>query len=148
MVGAALFIAAGGFIHLKEWLATYRHVPATVPGSALVRVGFPLNAAASATLAVALVACAFWPRRLTPVVVAAAVLFEVGSLTTLILSRTGSVLGWMEPIWTRGADQTRAVELGALMSLAAVIAIGGLRLRPVQRPSSELEGGSVRCGST
>jgi hypothetical protein len=138
MLGAALFVAAGGFIHLREWLATYRHVPASAPGSALVRVGFPLNAAASAALAVALVICALWLHRLIRLVVAAAVLFEAGSLATLILSRTGSVLGWMEPIWTRGANQTRAVELGALVSLFAVQAIGAVRGRAAQSPTAKL----------
>ena len=44
IVVAAVFVAAEG-IHLREWLDTYRHVPASVPGAAVVRVGFPVNAA-------------------------------------------------------------------------------------------------------
>jgi hypothetical protein len=59
LLSAALFTAAGGYVHLREWVHTYRAIPASAPGSALVRIGFPVNAAASAVLALALVACAF-----------------------------------------------------------------------------------------
>jgi hypothetical protein len=136
-VGAALFTAGGGWLHLREWLVTYRHVPAAAPGSALVRIGFPLNATISAALAVALVASAFWLHRFFPVAVGAAMLFQIGSLTTLILSRTGKVFGWSEPIWTRGANQIRAVEIGAVVCLAAVIAIGGLLRTGTEHPAPD-----------
>ncbi|MEY2403444.1 MAG: hypothetical protein QOD38_995, partial [Acidimicrobiaceae bacterium] len=49
------------------------------------------------------------------------------SLGSLILSRTGSVLGWKEPVWTDGANQARAVEIVALVALAGVIAVNVLR---------------------
>jgi hypothetical protein len=139
MIGAAVFTVGGGAIHLREWLDTYRNTPVAAPGSALVRIGFPLNAVASALLAVALVAAAFWLRRLAPLVVAATVLFEAGSLVVLILSRTGSVLGWSEPVWTRGASQARAVEIGALFTLAAVTLIARSR-RHLVRDRRRAEG--------
>ena len=129
VVAAAAFVAAGGFIHLREWLDTYRDVPASVPGAAVVRVGFPINAGLSLLLAVALIVSMGTLRRFAPVVVAAAAIFEAGALGTLILSRTSTVAGWMEPVWTKGANQTRAVEIGAIGALAAVIAIVGMRRR-------------------
>jgi len=122
----AAFVAAGGFIHLREWLDTYRNVPAAAPGSALVRIGFPIKAGVSLVLAAAIlaVAAAGLRPRVAALVLAVTGIFEAASLTTLILSRTGSVLGWSEPVWTMGADQARAVEIGALVVVAATFAYG------------------------
>lgn len=137
LILASLFVAAGGFIHLREWLDTYRHVPASLPGADVVRVGFVLNAAASAVLVVALLAAVFAGRRLTALVLAAAALFEAASLATLIQTRRGTVLGWMESGWSRGATQTRAVEIGALIVLASA---GGITLAVRQAPHETLDG--------
>lgn len=134
LLAAALFVSAGGFVHLREWLDTYRHVPASAVGAAVVRVGFPLNAAASVLLAVGLVFCAVRRTRFAPHIVAAAILFQAASLASLILTRTGSVLGWAEPVWTLGANQSRAVELGALVSLTMVVAVAALQRRGEQQP--------------
>jgi hypothetical protein len=123
---AASLVAAGGFIHLREWLDTYRHVPSSVPGSAVVRVGFPLSAGLSLLVAIALLITLVRRRWLAPFVVGAAIVFEASSLMTLMLSRTGDVFGWTEPVWTHGANQTRAVEIGAIAVLAALIAVGRL----------------------
>lgn len=137
LVTAAL-VAAGGYVHLREWLEIYRDIPSSVPGSAVVRIGFPLNAAVSFVLALVLVALAVGaPRsnRVTNVVLGATALFQAASLASLILSRTGSVFGWSEAIWTPGADQTRAVEIGALFMLVGIIAIqaaGRRRLVPAR----------------
>jgi len=133
VLAAAAFIAAGGYIHLREWLDTYRDLPSGVPGSAVVRVGFPINVGLSVLLAVALVVTLFAGRRLAPLVIAAAVAFEAGSLAALILSRTGSLAGWMEPVWTRGANQTRAVEIGAIVALAAAAAMAAAQRRSSAR---------------
>ena len=118
---SALFVLAGGFAHLREWLDTYRDVPADVPGSAMVRVGFPVSAAVSLLLAVALVACAFRASRLTMPVVLTAVAFQAGSLAFLIGSRVGTVFGWTEPAWTDAASEIRAVEIGSLLALTAAL---------------------------
>lgn len=134
VVAAAVFVGAGGFIHLREWLDTYRSVPDSIPGAAVVRVGFPINAGLSLLLALALVVTMSAFRRFAPLVVGATVVFEASSLGVLILSRTGSVAGWMERGWTNGANQTRAVEIGAIAALVAVVAVVGLRYR--QRPKS------------
>ena len=132
LIGAAAFTLAGGYVHLREWLDTYRDIPASVQGSALVRVGFPINAGASLLLAIALVLVAVRPVRRSALVVAAAVAFQAGSLATLIGTRVGTVVGWSEPIWTRGAEQTRAVEIGALvlLALAVLVRVRGRRSSP------------------
>jgi hypothetical protein len=122
LILSGLFVAAGGFVHLREWLDTYRHVPASLPGAEVVRVGFVLNAVVSAVLLVALLAALFVGRRAVAVVLASAALFEAGSLATLVQTRRGTVFGWMERGWTLGASQTGAVEIGALCMLAAAAA--------------------------
>src|SRR4051812_41373092 len=38
---AALFVLAGGYVHLREWQDTYRSLPSIVPGRDVVRIGFP-----------------------------------------------------------------------------------------------------------
>jgi len=132
----AALVAAGGYVHLREWLGSYRTIPSAVPGAAVVKVGFPITAAISAVLAVFLIAMALrrqdW-NRTAAVVLGATAVFQVVSLAVLILSRTDSVFGWSEPAWTRGADQIRAVEVGALICLAQV---AGLRAMMRQRNAS------------
>lgn len=123
LVAAALFVAAGGYVHLREWLDTYRHVPAEASGSAVVRVGFPINAAVSALLTIALAYNAWRRTRYATHVIMAALAFQAVSLGVLVATRTGTFLGWSEPSWTTGADQTRAVQIGALVMLAAVPAV-------------------------
>ncbi len=130
---AMMFIAAGGVIHLREWLETYRHVPTGAAGAALVRVGFPLNAVASLLLAGGLGFTVWRRSRYTPHAMVAAAVFQLVSLAALIATRTGSLLGWSEPIWTGGAEQTRAVEIGALLLLAAIAAIAGQQRRLERR---------------
>jgi hypothetical protein len=96
-----------------------------VPGAAVVRVGFPVNAAVSVMLAVALLATGWRWKPFLTIVAASAFAFEaasLASLASLILSRTGSVLGWKEPVWTDGANQARLVEVIALVALAGVMA--------------------------
>jgi hypothetical protein len=119
LLAGAVFTAAGGYIHLREWIETYREVPASAPGAAVVRIGFPVNAGVSLVLAVGLALVAtLLPRLVAPVVVAS-ILFQAGSIAVLIGTRVGTVLGWTEPVWTPAADQTRAVEIGALLALGA-----------------------------
>lgn len=136
---AALFVAAGGFVHLREWLDTYRYVPESAPGAPVVRVGFPINAAASVVIASALAFCAIHRTRFAPRIVAAAILFQAGSLAALIVTRTGTFLGWAEPIWTLGANQSRAMEIGALFSLTTVLGIGFVQQRNEERRKSHVQ---------
>lgn len=130
---SALFVLAGGYIHLREWLDTYRAVPASLPGAEVVRIGFPLNAGTSVLVATALVVTAIvWPQ-LVPKAVLAALVFEVSSLAALILSRTGSLAGWMEPVWNSGASQARAVEVAAIVALLALAAVLAAQNRAYSR---------------
>ena len=90
---AAVFVAAGGYIHLRDWIEIYRSVPFSVAGAGVVRLGFPINAAVSVVLALALVVTVFRWRRFTPMVVGATLAFQAASLAALIVSRTGSLAG-------------------------------------------------------
>lgn len=119
MIVSAVAVLAGGGVHLHDWLVTYRHLPASFPGSAVVRVGFPLNVVASLIAAGAVAVCAFRPFRFTPLVIAGAFVFQLSSLASLVLTRTGSLFGWSEPAWTSSANRTRIVEIVALLTLAA-----------------------------
>jgi hypothetical protein len=119
LIVSAVAVLAGGAIHAHEWLVLYRHVPALIPGSAVVRVGFPLNAAMSLVVGGAIVITTFRARRLAPAVIVGALVFQATSLASLILSRTGSVFGWTEMFWTPAANRTRIVEIAALLALSA-----------------------------
>lgn len=138
VLAAALFVGAGGFVHLREWLDTYRDVPADAPGAAVVRLGFPLSAGLSVLVVAALVLTAFRLRRLAPFVLIGALLFQAGALAALIVSRTGSLVGWSEEGWTLGADQARAVEIGAMVVLALVVALAAGERRSQLRPATAL----------
>ena len=136
MISSALFVAAGGFVHFREWFDTYRHLPGSVAGVAVVRVGFPIEGFVSAVVVGALVYCIARRSRFTPLVIAGAIVFEAAALATLIATRTGNVFGWSEHVWTLGANESRAVEIGALVALVAVAAVGALTWRPpVPAPS-------------
>ena len=136
VVAAAAYVAAGGYVHLREWLDLYRHLPASLPGSAVVRVGFPVTAAVSAVLAVALLAGARRGGRLLVYVVVGAFLFQAASIAALVVSRTGSLFGWSEATWTGGASQALLTEIAALASLALATAIAALaRSHPRARPA-------------
>lgn len=135
ILASALFVLAGGYLHLREWLDTYRDVPSEAPGAFVVRVGFPVNVGLSVLLAVGLVATLFVARSLQPTVVAAAFVFQATSLAMLIGTRVGTVLGWSEPVWTTTASQTRAVEIAALVSLGAVAVVSRADQRSARVPS-------------
>lgn len=120
LAAAAFFVAAGGYVHLREWVTTYRDVPSGIPGAAVVRIGFPVNAAISFLVAAALAVLVVRRSRLSPYVVGAALVLQVGSLAAVIVTRTGSLFGWTEASWTLAANQSRAVEIGALLALAAI----------------------------
>jgi hypothetical protein len=133
LLAAAVFTSAGGYIHLREWLDGYRGVPESVPGGWVVRTGFLVNAGASFLLAAALLLVAVKFQRLLIPALIASIGFQAGSLAVLIASRRGTVFGWSEPVWTLGANQTRAVEIGALLTLAIVGALATATRRPAPR---------------
>ena len=119
---SSMFIAAGGFIHLTEWRDLYRHVPADSPGADVVRLGFPINTAASLVLVISLLLAIRHRSRLTSPVILPAVAFQAASLAMLIATRVGTVFGWTEPSWTPGAEQSRAVEIAAIVALLVLAA--------------------------
>ena len=116
-------------MHAREWFETYRDVPASVPGSEVVTIGFPVNVALSVVVAVALVVAALWRSTWLRPVAVAALVFQAGSMVALIVSHEASLLGWREPIYTAGAQQTLAVEAGAILCLAAALGLQALRHR-------------------
>ena len=129
VLAAAAYVLAGGFVHLREWLDLYRYLPASVPGSAVVRLGFPINVALSVMAAAALVFTARASTRWAWMAVIGSVLFQAGSLAAVIRSRMGSLLGWSELGWTRAAKQSLLVEVAALAMLVALGAIIQLERR-------------------
>ena len=132
---AAMYSLFGGYVHLREWLNGYRLIPSRVPGSWVVRDGFILNAAVSVVLVGALVLAATKLPKLTVPALLGNAAFQVGSLGILIATRVGSVFGWAEPVWTQGADQARAAEIGALVMLG-LTGLLYFRTRPVVAPAA------------
>jgi hypothetical protein len=122
LVGATIvYTLANGYVHLHEWLAGYRRLPASLSGSWVVRLGFPAAAATAIVLtAVLAVAATRRARFVVPALVLAAG-FHAATLGLLIATRTGSVFGRSEPVWTPGANQTRLVAAAGLAMAAATV---------------------------
>lgn len=116
-VVAALLVLAGGALHLKLWLDEYRDVPSDVAGAFVVNPGFLVSAVVSLLLALAILAL----RR--PLVWLVALLFELASIVTLVLSRQASVFGWEEPDWSADAKRILVVEVLAALALAVLLAV-------------------------
>jgi hypothetical protein len=122
---AAVAVAVGGLLHLKDWDESKKDLPSQIPGVWVVQEGFLVNAAASLVLAALLVATAFGAliafRRF---VIPAALALEMASIAALLLSRGPGVFGWQE----KGAGyqdrpgQILAVEIAAVVLL--VVAFG------------------------
>ncbi len=129
-VVAAALVLIGGVLHLNIWRTDYSgsHLPGSVPGSFVVKVGFPVNAAASLVLAIALIVLG---ERL--LVAVAGVLFEAASMVTLVLSRGVGIFGWKEQGWGNKPTSVLVlvVEVAATVSLLvlATVAVGADRLR-------------------
>ena len=139
LVLVALYTVAGGYVHLQQWLDGYRHIPGSVAGSWVVRIGFPVNAAAAVLIGALLVVVAV--RQVgTKLALAAAIGLNVSTLAILVATRVGSVFGWMEPVWTPGANQARAVAIGAVV--LAVIGVAQT-IRPI-RATRVAEAGTVQ----
>lgn len=120
-VVAAALVLAGGVIHYRLWNERYRHLPGQIPGVWVVKTGFPINAAASAVLALALIAVGFgaMSRWRLPVVLAALGL-ELGSISFLVMSRVSAIFGWTEKGWDTAAKRALVVELLAAAALVGV----------------------------
>lgn len=108
---AALLVTLGGIVHLELWRGGYRGIPSIGPL-------FLANVIASAVVAARLLLGGGRPTAI------AGILIAVGSLTSLALSLTVGVFGFMESGWTPSAARAVGAELGAVVSLALVLAIG------------------------
>jgi hypothetical protein len=118
-LAAATFILAGGYIHFDLWRDGYRAIDSIGPL-------FVANAIISVFLVVALLVR---PHAATAI---AGVLFSVGSLAALVLSRTTGLLGFTERGWSDMAVQAVTAEVGAVVAIALVLVA---RRRPAAAPA-------------
>jgi hypothetical protein len=107
---AAVLLVAGGIVHFNLWSDGYRHIPNIGPL-------FIANLVGSIALSAVLVTS----RRAA--VAVAGIVFAVGSLVALVLSRTVGVLGFTERIWTTEAVQALASEIGAIVVLGIALMV-------------------------
>ena len=124
-LATAAFVAAGGFIHLREWWETYRDVPSSVPGSWVVRVGFPVDVALSVVAVSALVG-AVWTGRRLAMVAGGILAFQVGASVAAVVSREASLFGWTENGYNAAVRQAFAVQAGAALCVVALMALAGV----------------------
>lgn len=107
----AVFLLVGGIVHYNLWRGGYRYIPNIGPL-------FMANLVGSMALAAAVMVS----RRAS--VAFAAIAFAAGSLTALVLSRTGvGVFGFSETIWTTEAIQTLVSEIGAILALGVALTL-------------------------
>jgi hypothetical protein len=105
---AATFVLAGGYIHFDLWRDGYRAIEYIGPL-------FVANAVVSVLLVVALL------LRPDARVAVAGVVFSVGSLIALVLSRTIGLLGFTERGWSDMAVQATTAEIGAIVAITLVV---------------------------
>lgn len=115
---AALVLAAG-VIHFLIWRSTYRHIPSQVPGVWVVKTGFPIDAAVSIVVVIAIIVLV---RRL-PLLLLAVAAFQAVDIAFLVLSREASIFGWKESGWNSDAKQVIVVEILAFVSALAAFAL-------------------------
>ena len=111
-LAAATFVLAGAYIHFDLWRDGYRAIEYIGPL-------FVANAAVSVLLVVALL------LRADVRVAVAGVMFSLGSLVALVLSRTTGLLGFTERGWSDMAVQASTAELGAIVALALTMVARG-----------------------
>jgi len=120
---AAILVLIGGLLHYRIWDDRYRDIPdGALPGLNVVKVGFPVNAGVSVLLAILLIV---FGRR--PIVWLVTLLFEVGSIVALVLSRQASIFGWEEKGWDSDAKQVLLVEVLAVVLLGLLLTFDFLR---------------------
>ncbi len=110
---AAAFVAVSGYIHYDLWVGGYQ-------GIRYIGPLFLVNVAASAVAAIGLVVTRDFRVSL------AAIGLTLGTLVSLVLSRTTGLVGFMESAWTTDALAIVAAGVGALVAVA-VVQFGGTR---------------------
>lgn len=119
-MAAATFLLVGGGIHLSLWRSGYRGIEYIGPL-------FVANVAVSALLVLALLI------RPNVRVALAGIVFAIGSIAALVLSRTTGLLGFTERAWTDMAVQATTAEIGAVVAMAYVLVA---RRRPELVPAT------------
>lgn len=119
---AATSLVVGGLVHLQLWRTGYRGIPN-------VGVAFLASVGLSFVLALAVLVRDDWRLNL------AGIVFAVGSLGAIVMSRTVGVLGFEERIWTDEAIQATTAQIGTIVALAAVL-LTRRRVRPATVRSS------------
>lgn len=111
-IAAAAFVVIGGLVHLQLWRTGYSAIP---------RIGalFIANVVASAVLALVVLV------RNNRAVTFAGIIFALGSLVALVMSRTIGILGFTERDWTDQALRATTAELGAIVAFAALLVASG-----------------------
>lgn len=105
---AVTFVVIGGLVHLQLWRSGYKGIP-------IVGDAFLVNVALAGVLALAVLVRNDWRVNL------AGVLFSIGSLGALLMSRTVGFLGFTERAWTERAVQATTAEIGAIVAFAAIM---------------------------
>jgi len=105
-----LFVLVGGGVHLQLWRTGYRGIEYIGPL-------FIANVVVSGLLTLAIL------LRGNVRVALAAMLFSVGSIVALVMSRTTGLLGFTEREWTHLAVQATTAEIGALAALCLLLAV-------------------------
>jgi len=111
-LAAATFVLAGGYIHFDLWRGGYRAIEYIGPL-------FVANAVVSVLLVLALL------LRPDVRVAVAGVVFSLGSLAALVLSRTTGLLGFTERGWSDMAVQATTAEIGAIVAIALLMVARG-----------------------
>lgn len=119
-VAAALFVLVGGGVHFQLWRTGYRGIEYIGPL-------FIVNVSVSALLILAIV------LRSDIRIALAAMVFSLGSIVALVMSRTSGLLGFTERAWTDLAVQALTAEVGALVALSLFVA---LKRRPQLTPAT------------
>lgn len=136
-IAAAVFVSAGGLVHLQLWRSGYRGIPYVGPL-------FVADVAASAVLALLVALLVVVGRRrgaarLVRAVAVAGIAFSLSSLAALVMSRTVGVLGFTEPEWTNQAIRATTAEIGAVVAFAVLLVASRqprLAALPVPLPAS------------
>lgn len=111
-IAAAAFVVMGGLVHLQLWRTGYREIP-------YIGNLFIANVVVSAGLALVVLI------RSNRVITLGGILFALGSLVALVMSRTVGILGVTERQWTDEAIRATTAELGAIVAFAVLLVASG-----------------------
>ncbi len=131
---SALGVLYGGILHFQIWKSDYKDIPdGAVPGLWVVKKGFPINAAVSVVLAIALLLFAVGVIvRLGKLAVLGAAAVELGSIIALVLSRKASIFGWKETGWDGDAKKVLVTEIVSVVLLVATLFLDYHRNAPAE----------------